>query len=234
MTKTQLFSYYVNRIMFRAAGGATRPQFYEIDTAYPSLRLIDGGFAEIRSELVGLLKNREAIPRYHEVSKKETFISGTIDQDKSWRVFLLSYAGVDLSENRKCCPRTAELIDKVPGVVSAFFSILDPGKSIPAHDGPYLGYLRYHLGLIVPRVRPPSIRVHQRVYTWAEGESILFDDSWNHEVFNSSEEERVVLIVDVRRPMAFPFNALNWFIIRILARFAPETEEIRAKLRTRA
>jgi hypothetical protein len=34
---------------------------------------------------------------------------------------------------------------------AAFFSILDAGKSAPAHDGPYCGYLRYHLGLIVPR-----------------------------------------------------------------------------------
>ena len=50
-------------------------------------------------------------------------------------------------------PRTEDrlaALRQVPNLLGAFFSILDPGKSIPAHDGPYTGYLRYHLALKVP------------------------------------------------------------------------------------
>jgi aspartyl/asparaginyl beta-hydroxylase (cupin superfamily) len=53
----------------------------------------------------------------------------------------------------------------------------------------------------VPAERPPRIRMRDEIYTWKEGESILFDDSWDHEVFNDSSELRAVLIVDVLRPM---------------------------------
>jgi aspartyl/asparaginyl beta-hydroxylase (cupin superfamily) len=107
------------------------------------------------------------------------------------------------------CPRTTALLDGIPGLFEAFFSILEGGKSIPAHVGPYRGYLRYHLGLVVPEKDPPSIRVKDQVYTWKEGESVLFDDSWNHEVYNRSSGDRVVLIVDIRRPMPQPFDGVN-------------------------
>ena len=62
------------------------------------------------------------------------------------------------------------------------------------------------------RTNRPSIRVKDQHYTWREGESLLFDDSWEHEVINHSSSQRVVLIVDVRRPMPFAFDALNRFV----------------------
>jgi aspartyl/asparaginyl beta-hydroxylase (cupin superfamily) len=114
------------------------------------------------------------------------------------------------------CPETMALLDGIPGLFEAFFSILEGGKSIPAHEGPYRGYIRYHLGLVVPEKNPPSIRLKDQIYTWKEGESVLFDDSWNHEVYNQSEGDRVVLIVDIRRPMPQPFDAVNRIVQRIM------------------
>ena len=114
------------------------------------------------------------------------------------------------------CPRTMALLDGIPGLFEAFFSILEGGKSIPHHEGPYRGYLRYHLGLIVPEKNPPSIRLKDQVYTWKEGESVLFDDSWDHEVYNQCESDRVVLIVDIRRPMPQPFDGVNRLVQRIM------------------
>ena len=127
------------------------------------------------------------------------YISGRFDPEKDWKVFYLYAMGEKPAANRARCPRTAALLDQVPGLFQAFFSILDGGKSIPAHAGPYRGYIRYHLGLVVPEDNPPSIRVKDQHYTWKEGESILFDDSWDHEVINKSDGDRVVLIVDVRQ-----------------------------------
>src|SRR5262249_958394 len=86
----------------------------------------------------------------------------------------------------------------------------------PAHDGPYRGYLRYHLGLMVPEKDPPSIRIKDQVYCWKEGESVLFDDSWNHEVYNKCDRDRVILIVDIRRPMPQPFDIVNRLVQRIM------------------
>lgn len=61
----------------------------------------------------------------------------------------------------------------------------------------------------MPEHNPPSIRLKDQVYAWQEGKSILFDDSWDHEVYNESDGDRVVLIVDIRRPMPQPFDAVN-------------------------
>ncbi len=221
----------LNRLLGRHAGAQRRPAFFDIDRTYPSLRLLDRSFEIVRGEMLALLHERERIPRYHELSSKETYISGSVDKEKAWRVFMLKWPGGGVEANRARCPRTAALLDRIPGVLCAFFSILEAGKSVPAHDGPYLGYLRYHLALKVPVVDPPSIRVKDTVYTWVEQGSVLFDDSWNHEVYNRSNDIRVVLIVDVMRPMSLPYHALNWFVLKILGPASDEARQAAANIR---
>lgn len=60
----------------------------------------------------------------------------------------------------------------------------------------------------MPRERPPHIRVAGQAYTSKEGEGVLFDDSWPHEVVNDASEPRVVLIVYVPRPLPLPLPLL--------------------------
>src|SRR6185437_3177455 len=80
----------VNNRFSSSAGGENRPAFYDIDKTYPSLRLLDRNYSIIRDEMEGVLNYKDRIPRYHDISKRETYISGTVDPDKSWRVFLLN------------------------------------------------------------------------------------------------------------------------------------------------
>lgn len=201
----------MNRFLDLATGGPKRPVFFDIDATRPELRALDRNFPVIREELLGVLagSGKDAIPRYHELDAMQYDISAEVNPERSWKVFYLNAIGEKPAANVARCPRTSGLLDGIPGLFQAFFSILEGGKSVPAHEGPYRGYLRYHLGLVVPEVDPPTIRVKDQFYTWREGESILFDDSWNHEVINHCAHDRVVLIVDVRRPMPFPFAAAN-------------------------
>ena len=111
------------------------------------------------------------------------------------------------------------MLDGIPDLFQAFFSILDPEKSIPSHTALYSGYLRYHLGLKIPRKDPPSMRVKDQWYVWQEGEAILFDETYDHEVLNRSAEERVVLVVDVLRPMPPLAHSINR-LIRTMSRYA--------------
>ena len=131
-------------------------------------------------------------------------------------IYLLGY---QLEEARELCPTICSLLDKVPHLIQAFFSILEPGKSIPLHEGPYLGYLRYHLGVRVPKNNPPQIIVNNQPYTWREGEAVLFDDSWPHEVKNNSDDFRAVLIIDVLRPLPFLPKIINQLVTNIIARY---------------
>lgn len=201
----------VNHLLLHYAGHEHRPVFFNIDTACPGLRALERAYPLIRAECDALMAGGFHMPRYHDVNRPATEISAHTPGD--WKVFMLELLGHRPEANRARCPATCAALAQVPGVLQAFFSVLDPGKSIPEHDGPYVGYLRYHLGLRVPREKPPSIRVAGHPYTWREGEGVLFDDSWPHEVINEAHEPRVVLIVDVPRPLPLLPRLVNNFVL---------------------
>lgn len=206
----------VNSVFDLHIGGSRRPVFFDKAVTCPPLAALDHQAQVIREELLALLPEKSHIPRYHDLDQMQRRISAVGDPEKSWKIFYLYIMGEKPLENRAKCPETSKLLDQVPGLFQAFFSILDGGKAIPAHHGPYRGYLRYHLGLVVPDENPPSIRIKDEHYTWKEGESILFDDSWNHEVYNECAGDRVVLIVDIRRPMPLPFAMFNRFVESVM------------------
>ena len=48
---------------------------------------------------------------------------------------------------------------------------------------------------------------------WREGEALLFDDTYEHEVRNETPEDRVILLLHVKRPVRFPGSLLaNFFL----------------------
>ena len=198
--------------------GPDRPGFYDVATHFPHLLEIDRGWADIRAEADEILKMRDAMPRYHDVDQRQTNLTSTDAQGQSWKVFPLFLMGIRPQRTRAMCPRTVALVDRVPNLFQAMFSVLEPGKSIAAHTGPYMGYLRYHLGVRVPTENPPSIRVGTEWYTWQEGKSIVLDDSLEHEVVNHSTDIRVVLIVDVLRPLPRVAHLVNHFVSRAVIR----------------
>jgi aspartyl/asparaginyl beta-hydroxylase (cupin superfamily) len=206
----------INDWFLNTAGGEDRRAFYDIDDTCPALRRIDEAYPQIRAEAMALLGHRQDIPRLHDTDPGQECISAHSPND--WRVFYLTLMGAHAEPNRAACPRTSAVLDTIPGLFQACFSILDPGKSVPPHRGPYGGYLRYHLGLVVPEQNPPSLRVKDEVYTWRQGDSTLFDDSLEHEVFNSCSEARVVLIVDVSRPMPPVQRLVNGAVKRVARR----------------
>jgi hypothetical protein len=119
--------------------------------------------------------------------------------------------------HRQQCPTTAGVLDRIPGVFQAFFSILEGGKSIPTHSSPYWGYLRYHLALEVPKQgAQPRMRVGDQWLTWEEGKGFLFDDAWDHELVNENPNLRSVLIVDVTRPMGRLCRAVHSVMLFIM------------------
>jgi aspartyl/asparaginyl beta-hydroxylase (cupin superfamily) len=171
----------------------------------------------IRSELDQVLLARDHLPAFHQILDEVSAISS----DDRWKTYWLIAAGVDCSENQLRCPETTALLQRIPGVLTAFFSILAPGKKIPPHRGAYNGILRCHLGLIVPQpAEHVAIRVGNRICHWREGETLIFDDSFNHEVWNDTDGWRVVLFIDFARPLRQPWHVLNRAFLGI-ARFLP-------------
>ncbi|HEX8420856.1 MAG TPA: aspartyl/asparaginyl beta-hydroxylase domain-containing protein, partial [Sphingomonas sp.] len=142
--------------------------------------------------------------------------------------FLWGY-GYPIDDNLARCPHTREVVERIPGLNSAFFSILAPGTHIPEHRGVTKGLLTCHLGLIVPREGNLRMRVDDRVVRWSEGETLVFDDTYPHEVWNDTDETRVVLLVQFERPLRNPGKWIADLFLRIVRRSA-FVQEARANI----
>jgi aspartyl/asparaginyl beta-hydroxylase (cupin superfamily) len=173
-------SIFPRSILGRGRFGARRPTFFDPGLVCPALNQLTRNYAAIRKEWEGVERLRSSMPLYHAIDPGQTKIAGTIDSEKDWRVLMLYLLGYKPPHNRSLCPETCVLLDRIPTLVQAFFSILDPGKNVPVHEGPYLGYLRYHLGIKVPSDNAPALVVNGKQYIWREGEAVMFDDSWPH------------------------------------------------------
>mmetsp|Transcript_31904 Transcript_31904/g.61389 ORF Transcript_31904/g.61389 Transcript_31904/m.61389 type:complete len:251 (+) Transcript_31904:141-893(+) len=104
----------------------------------------------------------------------------------------------------KQCPETASALQAVPGLclgnmpfAFTFFSTLKPGCRITAHHSPCNLRVRVHLPLVVPEKGSCGIRVGNEVREWKTGEALIFDDSFEHEVWNNGSSDRVVLLFDL-------------------------------------
>jgi hypothetical protein len=124
--------------------------------------------------------------------------------DPSWTALYLWRDGKRVEENASRCPRTMAALDKVPMTTigaktpSVLFSKLTPGAHIPPHRGMLNCRLIAHLPLIVPG--QCWLRVGNETRPWQEGKLLIFDDSFEHEAKNESDETRIVLLFDIWRP----------------------------------
>ena len=179
---------------------------------------LENNWQAIADELEVVLQYTDDLPRFQDISPDQ---GNNISQDNLWKTFFFYGYGVKMQQNCDYCPQTTRIIEQIPGLKTAFFSILLPGKHIPEHRGPYKGVLRCHLPLKVPQARKKcAIRVENEIHHWEEGKVVVFDDSYPHEAWNKTDEVRVVLFLDIVRPMSFPASIVNHLLINAI-RWSP-------------
>ena len=196
------------------------PPVYD-NAIFPWVAEIEKDWPLIRAELDRVLLRQSELPTFQEISTDVK----TISTDSHWRTFFLAGFGLKSEQNIQACPDTWRVVQKIPGMKTAMFSIFEPGKHLPAHRGPYNGVLRLHLGLIVPDPADKlAIRVKDQICHWQEGKVLIFDDAYEHEAWNHTDKTRVVLFVDFNKPTRFPANFINWMLMN-LAIFTPFIRE---------
>ncbi|CCH64935.1 Aspartyl/asparaginyl beta-hydroxylase and related dioxygenases [Richelia intracellularis HM01] len=194
--------------------------FFE-NEQFPWAEDLEANWIVIRKELEEVLQNVDNIPNFQDIVKRQSRIA----KDNLWKTYFFYAFGFKVKKNCDYCPKTTKLLEKIPGMKVAFFSILAPGKHIPEHRGKHKGIIRYHLGLIVPKPKVNCwIRIADQVAYWEEGKSLIFDDTFYHEVVNDTDGYRVVLFLDVARPLGFPISMVNWLVNRLIAA-SPMIEE---------
>lgn len=210
---------FVERLNLRYAR-LGNPCVYE-NTAFAWAAGIERDWRLVRNELERVLLRKADMPNVQEITPDAAAIS----RDAGWKIFPLVAYGIRSQANIELCPQTWRTVRRIPGLITAMFSILEPGKHIPPHRGPYNGVLRLHLGLIVPEPgERTAIRVGSEQHHWREGRALIFDDAYEHEAWNETGQVRVVLFVDFEKPLRFPASVLNRLLLR-LAVFSPFLRE---------
>src|SRR5262245_15371439 len=201
--KKKLFTKTINEIYtwFEDHGLMRRNPAYIRDyhRDYPGLKELEAHHDDVLRECLALLDIKDRLTDVRALGAGYT--EGGIHLAK-WKAFMFK-SGDFIDENCRLAPKTTELIRRIPGVYTAFFSVLYPHQVITPHWGYYKGFLRYHLGVLIPgnnqnkqcwlRVNgdqaqndlndKDQIENGERYY-WKNGEGIIFDDNYLHDAAN--------------------------------------------------
>lgn len=172
---------------------------------------LEEGYPTIRGELDQLLRQ--------DGRGFQTYVSESQRHMEGWNTFNLFFYGRKFEENCSRCPKTTALLESLPRFERdhIMFSALNPHSRIPPHTGPMNGIIRAHLPMVVPP--GCAIRVGPDERTWEEGRVLVFDDSFEHEVWNHSDHVRIVLFLNFWHPCFSPEE------IEVLARFRAAYEK---------
>lgn len=143
-----------------------------------------------------------------------------------WRKFYLKWYGCQHKSAERLCPRSVALLNNIPSINGAMFSILPPGSQLSYHNDPFACSLRYHLGLMTPNSDACFINVDGQTYSWRDGEGLLFDETYIHYVRNDTLQHRLILMCDLERPMNLGGRLINC-LYKIIMRMSvvPNTDE---------
>ena len=122
----------------------------------------------------------------------------------TWNGYYFYRHGKAREDNCASCPATARALGQLPLMhlrdhgPEVLFSVFTPGTHLLPHRGVTNTRLVGHLPLIVPE--NCALTVGGEVHVWQPGRVVVFDDSYEHEAWNRSNEIRVVLIFDIWHP----------------------------------
>jgi aspartate beta-hydroxylase len=158
---------------------------------FPLARYLEGHFPAIRDEILALDGGR-----FQPESER-------IGRSGAWDVAFLYERGRRRDDVCDACPVSTAGVEAHRTVRTAagliYVSRMRAGTHISPHRGPTNLRLRCHLGIAVPD-GDCAIRVADRTEGWREGHCLVFDDSYEHEAWNHTAQDRIVLIVDVWHP----------------------------------
>lgn len=171
--------------LYYIPGGSTKPWHNPKDFSFT--QIVENGYAKIRAELL------ENIVKANMTT--ESIINRDCVQDNQWKLIQIKEDGEYTSASEHFPETTKILKNCDEDFILAKFSSLVPGTHIIPHTGPSNDRLRAHLGIV--HSGGARIRVGDTWNTWEEGKVIIFDSSWEHEVYHDGPDTRVTLILDI-------------------------------------
>jgi beta-hydroxylase len=180
----------------------------------PGLDKIKENYPVIRSEAkvlldTGVFQRPPAVdePGYN------TFEKG------GWRLYPLKWYTEKCGRTAvQACPKTCAIMDSIPTIRSAMFTVLPPGARLGRHHDPIASSLRYHLGLLTPNSDKCALTLDGVNHAWHDGEELLFDQTYLHSAVNQTDTIRVILFCDVEKtqlvgPVKRFADAVNYALV---------------------
>jgi aspartyl/asparaginyl beta-hydroxylase (cupin superfamily) len=169
----------------------------------------------IIEEYLAFISTEKKIPYLTDISQGQQ----AIETNKKWKSLFLIVFNKDVLSNTCFFPKTMIVLNKIPPINTAFFSILEPGAIIKPHTGLYKGLLRCHLPIELPEETNACALVSNGItYHWQHEKCLIFDDTLMHEAYNHSHQRRTVLLIDFERPFYSPFSQLNNLILKVITK----------------
>ena len=213
-----------NCLLYLFTQRKARPAIMDIND-FPELAELQAHWPMIREEAVKLMSEggfddigNPNSASYYDVGFRTFYKYG-------WTKFYLNWYGYTHASAAATCPKTVELLSKIPSVNGAMFSVLPPGGQLTRHLDPVACSLRYHLGLDTPNDDRCYISIDDTKYSWRNGEPLLFDVTYLHFAHNDAGQDRLILMCDIERPMSWFGAILNWpYKLLMRAFIVPNTD----------
>ncbi|CAI5671155.1 unnamed protein product [Oreochromis niloticus] len=184
------------RSLYNVNGLKAQPWWTAKETGYTDLvKVLERNWKTIRDEALAVLDQNTG----HFVPEEEN-----LREKGDWGQYTLWQQGRKVGNACQGVPKTCALLERFPEATGCKrgqikFSVMQPGTHVWPHTGPTNCRLRMHLGLVIPK-RGCKIRCTNETREWEEGKVLIFDDSFEHEVWQEAESYRLIFIVDVWHP----------------------------------
>lgn len=183
--------------------GMPQREFYE-RAEFPWLAEMEAAIPAMQEELREAMARTQEFQPYVQGQPNRPRPNNPLLDDPRWGAHYFWKDGVEITENSVHCPKTMAALAAAPIPViqerspMALYSALEPGT----HIAPHYGMLNTRLICHIPLILPPdcALRVGGETRPWQAGEALIFDDSFEHEAWNRSEQRRVILLFEIWRP----------------------------------
>ncbi|KAM8823293.1 aspartyl/asparaginyl beta-hydroxylase-like isoform 6-T6 [Spinachia spinachia] len=184
------------RSLYNVDGLKAQPWWTAKETGYTDLvRTLERNWKTIRDEALAMMdqKTGSFVPEEENLRERG-----------EWGQYTLWQQGKKVGNACQGVPKTCSLLEKHSEATGCRrgqikFSVMHPGTHVWPHTGPTNCRLRMHLGLVVPK-HGCKIRCTDQTREWEEGRVLIFDDSFEHEVWQEAGSYRLIFIVDVWHP----------------------------------
>ncbi|XP_065751096.1 aspartyl/asparaginyl beta-hydroxylase isoform X1 [Phocoena phocoena] len=188
------------RSLYNVHGLKAQPWWTPKETGYTELvKSLERNWKLIRDEGLAVMDRAQGLFLPEDENLREK---------GDWSQFTLWQQGRKNENACKGARKTCSLLDKFPETTGCRrgqikYSVMHPGTHVWPHTGPTNCRLRMHLGLVIPK-EGCKIRCANETKTWEEGKVLIFDDSFEHEVWQDATSFRLIFIVDVWHPELTP------------------------------